>query len=613
MYLTATSEHWACDIEANGYRKDASIIWCLTLTNCVTKEEHECLTLGEFQAFQATHPLAVYVGHNFLTYDAPVLARIWFSHIPVSRIVDTYVLSQLYSPNLVGGHSLEAWGHKLKYPKGEWSDFSRFTPEMLRYCKRDTRLTALLFLRLSARMAQVGFTERGCQLEHLAWHIIQNKQKQNGFPFNREAALELLTTLRDKERELVKTIEQLWPPELRVVATRSKATKQDGSATALYLRDVERFPSVRGHPDGSYDCLDWVSFNLGSPPQRIEKLRGLGWEPTNFTKKGNPKIDEDELLAFSESAGIPEAKALAQWIVVNGRANMVQTWLDNYNEETGCIHGSLFLASTLRYKHSGPNSANIPAVRTKDDVPLRGEEGTWTYECRDLWHSGGDGWTLVGLDGKGLQARCLAHNIAKVCGLEIAQDFVDDLLEGDIHKKNMARFGFPTKPASKKAFYTILMGGGSKKIAVDQIQFGWKAPSTLKDDVIEGIKGFSKLIKTLERELERTGRITLVDGSRILVPSPHMVIPYLLQGDESRLMKQAMVFLEKEIVRHNWLDKALKVADIHDEWQYRVRDEIVDDFIAVALPCFIRAGESFNYLIRIDGDAQKGRTWAETH
>jgi DNA polymerase I-like protein with 3'-5' exonuclease and polymerase domains len=131
--------------------------------------------------------------------------------------------------------------------------------------------------------------------------------------------------------------------------------------------------------------------------------------------------------------------------------------------------------------------------------------------------------------------------------------------------------------------------------------------------LIASIPGFHDLIARLERELDKTGRIKLCDDTPILVSSPHMVIPYLLQGDESRLMKQSLIFLDEEIRMRRQTKHVLKVADIHDEWQYRVRTELVPEFLEYSLPCFRRSGESFNYLIPIDGDAKTGRTWAETH
>ena len=57
----------------------------------------------------------------------------------------------------------------------------------------------------------------------------------------------------------------------------------------------------------------------------------------------------------------------------------------------------------------------------------------------------------------------------------------------------------------------------------------------------------------------------------------------------------------------------LAFADIHDEWQFAVRNEYVKDFVGLALPCFPKSGESFNYRIPIEGDCKEGKTWAQTH
>jgi hypothetical protein len=298
-------------------------------------------------------------------------------------------------------------------------------------------------------------------------------------------------------------------------------------------------------------------------------------------------------------------------------------WLTAYNEDTGCIHGRLFLAGTLRYKHSNPNTANIPAVRLKKDEEGKehiqyGEAGSWTYEARDLWTCGDpEVWSLVGIDGTGIQNRCLIHNLIKTVGEERVRPFKELALEGDVHKRNIEVLGLANKAAAKKFYYTLMMGGGGERLAADQLQFGTvltaKEGTILKDKMIASIPGFHELIAKLQDELDKTGRITLCDGTPIVVSSPHMVIPYLLQGDESRLMKQAMVYVFQMIRKNGWDNDVFKVADIHDEWQFKVRNTHVQDFIRLALPCFNRAGESFNYLIPIDGDAKAGKTWAETH
>jgi DNA polymerase-1 len=641
LYLTPTENHWACDIESDDLLENATRIWCVTVINCITKEEREFTDAESFQEFIRDHPECILVGHNFLAFDLVMLNRFYGTRIPPSRVVDTFVLSQLFNPSMPrpqglkgkkGPHSLEAWGLRVRYPKGDHEDFSALTPEMLKYCRRDTRLTALVFLRLTERMRKVGFSEKGAELEHQAWHIIQNKQRRNGFPFDIRKALGLYTTLRKREEELEREIYKLWPPQFLEVRRFAKALRKNGEYTKGYVDHRGQYPKLVIQPDGSYSAFDWVKFNLGSPPQRVEKLLELGWEPTSWNvnkktrQKTSPKVDEESLLAFAELSGKPEVLALSKWIVVNSRANTLKGWMDEYNEKTGALHGQLLINSTLRYKHRAPNSANIPAVKTtkgsdgKEHI-LYGEEGTWAYECRDLYTCGNrdnhDEWSLVGVDGSGIQNRCLVHNLIKVVGEDVVRPFKELALSGDIHKHNINVLGLANKAAAKKFYYTLMMGGQGARLAADQVQFGTKMTAAegkaKRDAMIASIPGFGDLIKVLEDELNKTGRITLCDDTPILVPLKHMVIPYLLQGDESRLMKQALVYADQEI-RANGLSKhVFKVADIHDEWQWRVRNEYVEAFIKLVLPCFPRAGDTFGYRIVIEGDAKVGKTWAETH
>lgn len=621
MYLTPTNSHWACDIEADELLDKATRVWCVCVENVLTGEKHAFTDKEAFKEWLGRLPSDYrLVGHNFLAYDLVMLNRHWGTRLAVSRIVDTFVLSQLYNPSYAGGHSLEAWGSRLKFPKTEHEDFSCLTPEMLSYCANDTSLTALLFRKLTQRMRQFGFTESGAELESLAWNIIQNKQRRNGFPFNYEKAHELYVELRAREEELRKEIHGLWPPRLLPVGEYKSGRKRDGSLSAQYHRHQGQYPKLEWIDEKRYRAYDWVEFNLGSPQQRVEKLLELGWTPTQFTKKtpkgggGNPKVDEDSLTAFAELSGKHEVKSLAKWIVINSRANMVATWLNAYDEKTGCIHGRLFIASTLRYRHAEPNSANIPAVRTKKvdgkDEILYGEEGYWTYECRDLYTSGGDDWSLVGIDGKGIQLRVLAN-------YAYSEEFLSRVLDGDPHTNNIKILGLANKPAAKKFLYTTLMGGQGARLAADQAQFGTilsvEQGKALRQKLIDSVPGFQETIDELQEQLRRSGRIRLCDGTPIIVPSPHMVIPYLLQGDESRLMKKALIYVDEEIRRRRLTKEILKVADIHDEWQWRVRNKVVQEFTDLALPCFPLSGQYFNYRVPIEGDVKVGKTWATTH
>jgi len=611
MYLTPTDKHWITDIETDDLK--ATVIWVVCFRNAVTKQEHKLTDYEQIKDFIQTqlNDGCYFVGHNFLTFDGPTLNRLVGTRIPISRMVDTFLLSMLYSPSLRNGHSLDAWGERTGFPKGDFNDWSHLSEKMIEYCLNDVRLTAIVFDRLSKRMRDVGFTEASCKLEHLAWHNI-NKQRKNGFAFDKPRAHQLFATIRGIENELREEIYHQFPPQLLKVAEYKQCRKKDGSYSKRYEDHLKQFPKLVELPGGSYEAYDYVEFNLGSPQQRTEKLLELGWVnlPDEVTKTGNPQpvrkgVLAPSLEAFANEAGIPEVKLIADWMAFNGRGNMIGTWLDSYNEETGCIHGNLWLAGTLRYRHDQPNTANIPAVRLdKADNILYGRAGYFTYEARDCWVTRDPvNRNLVGVDAKGIQLRILAEYLKD-------DEFTEAILSKDPHTANQRRMGLPSRALTKTITYATLMGAGDKRIAAEA-KVDLKEAKAAKKKFFEQVPGLKNLVAKLKNEVKQTGRITLCDGSRILVPSDHMVIPYLLQGDESRIMKQAGIYVD-ELNRKQGLD-VLKVGDIHDEWQNDTSKEDTERFIQNCQQSFERTRDTFGYSVPLDCDAKVGLTWAETH
>jgi DNA polymerase-1 len=549
-----------------------------------------------------------FVGHNIISFDVPVLNRLLGVRIPVSRCVDTFVLSMLYSPSIAGGHSLEAWGTRLGFPKTEFNDWSRLSDEMVAYCLNDCRVNVRLFSRLAERMVSVGFSERSCEIEHKAWAIIQ-RQRKNGFQLDTVKAHVLYAEIRELERQLKEEIYEQWPPELQEVGRYKSAYKKDGGRTAIFLRHSEQYPRVDDLAEGGYCVYDFVEFNLGSPKQRIEKLLELGWEPREFTAKGSPQATKKGNLSpsleeFLDANPNEAARKLAEWIAINARGNMISTWID-VADEKGLIHGNLWLAGSLRYRHDKPNTANIPAVRVdKDDRPLRGRSGVFTYESRDLWTvRDRANRSLVGVDAKGIQLRILANYINN-------PKFTEAILSKDPHTANQQSMGLKSRALTKTITYATLMGAGDPRIAAEA-KVSLKEAKQAKRLFFEQVPELPALIARLQAELKKTGRITLCSGAKVLVPSDHMVIPYLLQGDESQIMKQAAIWVADK-VRREKLD-VLKVGDIHDEWQSDVLNDHTGRFIELCHETFPEVGRSFDYNLPIACDAKVGLTWAETH
>jgi DNA polymerase III alpha subunit (gram-positive type) len=73
------------------------------------------------------------IAHNGIFFDFPVLKKIWNIQVKKSQVIDTLVLSRLYNPSLEDGHSLAAWGQRLGFPKGDFTDFDGgLTDEMIK-------------------------------------------------------------------------------------------------------------------------------------------------------------------------------------------------------------------------------------------------------------------------------------------------------------------------------------------------------------------------------------------------------------------------------------------------------------------------------------------------
>jgi DNA polymerase I len=588
------SKYFVIDIETD--KLDAERIWCICVTN-VSTDTNNSFIYPYFDRAELLEllndPLVILVGHNALSFDIPIINRLLGLHIPVSRVVDTLILSYLYNPVLPDGHSLEAWGNRLGYPKNLFNDFTKFSPELLERCEQDVRITKELFLQLTKKMKGIGYSEKSCRLEHRIRHII-NKQERNGFCFDVAGANGLYSELRRCENELATDIQELFPPHLELVKEFTIKTRQDGNLYASFGRHQSKYPKVVVNGDkGTYSCFDWKPFDLASPKQRVEKLLGLGWKPLSFTPKGSPKVDEDSLVAASQSLGEPKLQALADWLVVNGRANMINTWLGAVQPD-GRIHGEVFScgAASRRMRHRKPNTANIPS-----------NEAKYGREVRSLWRAS-PGRVLVGYDAKGTQMRILAHYLGG------SREVLQLLCEGDPHQLYADAIGI-SRRTMKTVFYAFIFGAMDKKlglVAGKDEAFG----AFIRKILYDKTPGLQTLVSSVQHEwTSRVGRLLCIDGGFVLCPKPSSALNYKIQSAEACLMKLAAIKLDRLIRQNGW--DCWKVGDIHDEAQLDCTPEHAEAVGTAACQCVELAGRELGFKVPMAGNYKIGATWAETH
>jgi DNA polymerase-1 len=558
------------DIETNGLTPDK--IWCVAdSTGFFSTEEY------------SFNDEDMYYGHNSIGFDLPVLANIWGLCGGRSNQRDTLVLSRLANPSRAGGHSLDAWGRLLGFPKGEHSDWDRYSPEMQRYCERDVQLTVSVLAEVKKEL--VGFSERSIELEHQVAWIVQ-EQVNNGWLLNQEAVFMLLAELKEKKIELEDTVRTTFTPRCKGGKEVTPRINKDGTLSAVGLKYYGR----DWHRDigGVHTRVDFPEFNLGSRKQIGEYLIALGWTPAKYTDKGAPIVSE---VVLKDVEGIPECTLIADYLTVVKRIAMAQSWLDKVDADSR-VRGQVNScgAVTGRMTHYSPNMGQVTA-------------GSKIYgsEMRDCWVVA-DGYKLVGMDASGLELRMLAHYMNNAV-------YSQEILNGDIHAANQRAAGLSDRNTAKTFIYAFLYGAGDAKIG-NIVGGGAKSGRELKRKFLANTPALAQLRDRVSAAAKR-GWLRGLDGRRIAVRSPHAALNTLLQGAGAVVMKQALVNLHKFATSQK-LDFKI-VGNIHDEIQTEVSGKDAERFGKLAVYAMTKAGEDFNLTIPLAGEYKIGNSWKETH
>lgn len=577
-----TSKRIILDIEANGFNPDK--IWCVVTLDVDTKEVVSYTqTYGQLKKDLAE--VDEIIGHNILGYDIPVIERLLDIDFSSIKLTDTLVLSRITNPTRSGGHSLGAWGESLGYPKGEFTDFSAYSKEMLDYCITDTKVNMKVYERLL--IESKGFSGESLQLE-MDVHRIISKQTQSGWLLDEQKAFMLLAELKENMLAAESKVRERFVP-LPVWVQKNypkNPTKKDGTEAAIMVRHREQGFHY-SEEEGSYGVYEYPVFNLGSRQQIGRYLIHFGWSPKEFTETGLPKIDEKVL----EGVDIPEAVMIKDFLLLQKRVGMVSSWIDSVADD-GRVHGYVnpIGAQTNRMSHSSPNVAQVPASYSP-----------YGRECRECWIVK-KGYKLVGCDASGLELRMLAHYLKD-------EAYTHQILDGDIHTYNQKMAGLTSRDQAKTFIYGFLYGAGDAKIG--EIVGGTASEGRkIKNTFFKSIPALEKLITQIKKASSR-GYLKAIDGRKIWVKSEHSAPNYLLQSAGAIVMKKALVLLEKSAIKEN-LDFTF-VGNIHDEYQTEVLEEHAERFGELAVQAIINAGIELKMNCPLDGESKIGDNWYECH
>lgn len=531
--------------------------------------------------------------------------------------------------NRPGGHSLRQYGDEFEFPKINFSDYSKLTPEMETYLEQDVRLGHRVFEHFRDYIFSDRWRE-ALRTEHDLAHYCR-VMHENGFAFNKEECENLLDKLSKELYCIDKELETAFPSRSKLIREITPSLTKSG---VLHKKDFKWYDGhdfTRFTPGASFSLIKFDEFNPASPRQIVERLNEAGWKPFEKTKghiQAERDKDQDKLKLLRKTgwkvseanlatlpATAPEAaKNLARRILLASRKGDLEEWLGAYNPTTKRIHGTCnsIGAWTQRASHNNPNTANIATGKS-----------LYAHEMRGFWRAA-EKRLLIGVDADGIQLRIFAHYCRD-------ERLVEAILKGDkanktdIHSVNQRALGpvCESRDVAKTYIYAFLLGAGDGKLAA-VLGCSVKEAREARRKFLEFYPGLKALKDhQIPSDADR-GYFEGFDGRLVLCNSEHLMLAGYLQNGEKVIMAKAKQIWWNKLTSEGvpfWL-----VNWVHDEWQTEtIEDMDIALHIAKTQAEAIReAGEAYNVYCPLAGSWETdgpngtripsiGLDWTATH
>jgi DNA polymerase I len=583
------------DLETNGFLDKLDKIHCIVCKDIETNKVYIYNPNNIKDSLDLLNKAEILIGHNIVKFDYPVLQKVLGFEFK-GKLFDTLLCSRLiwtnrteldfqennFPPKLIGKHSLKSWGYRLELLKGDFienNSFDEWSLEMQDYCLNDVEITHKLYNLIVTQ----NYSEQAIELEHKFASYI-HKQEQHGICFDETTGQSLRSILTKRKLELEDKLALVFPAW----------NKSLGFKT--YKRDNIKKGIKAGVPVEQFKT---EIFNANSRDHIADRLvKVLGWKPKNFTESGKPEVSEKIL----QNLPYPEAKDISEHLLIQKRLGQLsdgeQAYLKLVNK--GKIYGKVIEngAVTGRATHHSPNLAQCVSSGSP-----------YGKEFRSLFYSPAS-MVMCGIDFSSLELRVLGHYLHYYDN----GDFSQKLLEDDIHTTNQKVCGLSSRSQAKTYIYAYIYGSGISKQS-EILGVSIEEAKQIKIKFEKALPALKSLTDAVKGKYRRCGWLKGLDGRKLMCRAEFSALNTLIQSAGALLVKQGTIILNEELdkAKFIWGNDYAMVLHIHDELQFYVKQNRIDEFKTIAKNIFKQTQLHFNFRTPLDGEIKVGRNWSDTH
>ena len=583
------------DIETNGFLDVLDKIHCMVFRDVDTQKVYSYNPDQINEGLNLLKKATLIIGHSVMGFDLPAIEKVT-GYKYEGAILDTLLCSRLIwsnmvevdyikkdlPPKLIGKHSIESWGYRLGLRKGDFAQTATFdvwTQDMQDYCERDVEVTYLLYKQIEKK----NYSEKAIKLEHDFAHWII-KQEQGGVDFDETTAQSLFLSLTKQRLEI----------EQKLSAVFGSWNKSIGFKT--YKRDNKKRGIVAGVPVEQFRT---EIFNPNSRDHIADRLKTLGWKPKSFTATGKPEVNEKVL----KSLHYDEAKLISEHLLIQKRLGQLsegeQAYLKLITKEKK-IHGKVITngAVTGRCTHFNPNLAQVVAKGSK-----------YGTEMRSLFVAPTN-MVMCGIDFSGLELRVLASYL---CNYDNG-DFAKTLLEADIHSKNQQILGLETRAKAKTFIYAYIYSAGNERIS-EILEVSLTEAKRIRQTFEKALPALINLKNAVAVKYRNQKWIYGLDKRKLMCRAEYSSLNTLIQSAGALLVKAGTVIVNNDLKQAGfvWGKDYRMVLHVHDEMQFVVHKDKIEEFKNIASKLFNKTKDYFGFKCDLAGEIKVGSNWSETH